>query len=77
MTKFQCTRCGWVGDEAELVMVNICPDCSTGHSPLWRLMKKSNEIECPNCSWRASPNAAKQEPECPICNDEYLRRLPA
>jgi DNA-directed RNA polymerase subunit RPC12/RpoP len=69
----KCTRCGWEGPESELVMVNICPDCSTGHSPLWRLMKKLNDVECPNCSWRSSPDMAKKEPECPKCGDEYLK----
>ncbi|NVM52596.1 MAG: hypothetical protein HWN66_02750 [Candidatus Helarchaeota archaeon] len=71
MTKrFSCTRCGWEGDE--VVIINVCPDCGTGHSPLWRLMKKVNDVECPNCSWRSTPDSAKKEPECPKCGDEYL-----
>lgn len=73
----KCTRCGWEGDESELVIVNICPDCSTGHSPLWRLMKKLNDVECPNCSWRSSPDSARKEPECPKCGDEYLQDIVA
>jgi len=44
MSKFVCTRCNWEGTEDQLIQVPVCPNCTVGHSPLWRLLKKADEL---------------------------------
>ncbi len=73
MTKFICNRCGWEGTDDQLKQIPVCPNCSVGHSPLWRLLKKADDLECPNCSWRAKMDQVPKEPECPSCGNEYLK----
>lgn len=73
MAKYKCTRCDWSGPKEELVYIHICPDCATGHSQLYRMMKKGDLLECPSCSWAGPPEKAVEEPECPQCGDQYLR----
>ncbi|NVM28675.1 MAG: hypothetical protein HWN65_07520 [Candidatus Helarchaeota archaeon] len=73
MTTYKCTRCDWAGQKEELKHVPVCPDCATGHSPLYRMMKKGDLLECPSCSWSGPPENALREPECPECEDQYLR----
>ncbi|MHA1264891.1 MAG: hypothetical protein ACTSRS_06605 [Candidatus Helarchaeota archaeon] len=73
MSTYKCTRCDWQGPKEELKYVPICPDCATGHSPLYRMMKKGDLLECPSCSWSGPPEDALMEPECPKCEDQYLR----
>ncbi|MHA1276952.1 MAG: hypothetical protein ACTSQI_03400 [Candidatus Helarchaeota archaeon] len=75
MVTYECTRCEWTGSKEELKYVPICPDCSTGHSPLYRMMKKGDLLECPSCSWNGPPEEALSEPECPKCSDQYLREI--
>lgn len=75
MTKYECTRCGWIGPEDELIIVSICPDCSTGHHPSRRLLETAEEgvLNCPACSWTGSN--PDEEPECPKCRNQYLKEL--
>ncbi|MHA1376962.1 MAG: hypothetical protein ACTSRG_01145 [Candidatus Helarchaeota archaeon] len=73
MPKYVCNRCGKEIKESELVQIPICPNCSVGHSPLWRLLKKADDLECPNCSWRAKVDQFPKEPECPSCGNQYLQ----
>ena len=75
MTKFICTRCNWEGAEKDLIQIPICPSCSVGHSPLWRLLKKGDDLECPNCSFRDNFGSVPKEPECPECHNEYLKKI--
>lgn len=75
MPKFVCTKCNWEGTEEELIQAPICPNCAVGHSPLWRLMKKGGDLECPNCSWRNKMELVPKEFECGNCGSEYLKRI--
>jgi predicted RNA-binding Zn-ribbon protein involved in translation (DUF1610 family) len=73
MIQYTCTRCEWKGPKEELIYVPVCPDCSTGHNLLYRMMKKGDLIECPSCSWSGPPENALHEAECTKCRDQYLR----
>jgi len=74
MTKYKCTRCDWESENREdLKFVPICPDCATGHSPLYRMMKRGDLLECPSCSWAGPAENALMEPECPNCEDQYIK----
>lgn len=75
--KYRCTRCDWEGVEDKLIYVPICPNCTTGHHPLYRLMRKrgGSVLECPNCSSLMTPDEAVMEPECPKCGNQYLKKL--
>ena len=75
MSKFVCTRCKWEGSEEDLIQVPVCPSCSVGHSPLWRLLKKGEDLECPNCSYRNKSALVPLEPECPECFNQFLKKL--
>ncbi|MHA1270149.1 MAG: hypothetical protein ACTSPY_10215 [Candidatus Helarchaeota archaeon] len=75
MTDFECTQCHWKGPESDLVSTLICPECFTGHDPLYRLMKIGGNYVCPNCDWKGSKEEALISPECPKCNDEYLKKI--
>jgi len=75
MVKYKCTQCGWSGSEEELKKTFICPECFTGHSPLYPLMKIAGKYVCPNCDWKGSENNALLSPECPKCSDEYLIKI--
>ena len=73
--KYKCTRCDWEGPEEECIMVPICPDCTTGHNKLYRIMKHGDSLKCPNCAWDSSDSTYSDplhEPECPKCRDQYL-----
>ena len=75
MPNFRCNRCNWEGPEEKLNQVPICPNCAVGHSPLWRLLKKGEDLECPNCSWREKLENVPKEAECPNCHNEYLKKI--
>ena len=72
MVKYKCSRCQWTGDEEETVKVPICPDCTTGHNKLYRIMRQKDLLQCPNCAWNSTFSEPLYEPECPKCRDQYL-----
>ena len=72
MVTYKCTQCEWTGNPEK---VYICPECFTGHSPLYRLMKIGGNYVCPNCDWKGSKNEAKESQECPKCKNEYLKEV--
>jgi hypothetical protein len=72
----ECTACGWTGDEKDAVMVPTCPECTTGHLKMFRLIKKRDgTVECPKCTWKGKLEDATMEPECPKCGNPYLRKI--
>ncbi|MBD3230623.1 MAG: hypothetical protein GF329_20760 [Candidatus Lokiarchaeota archaeon] len=75
MVLYKCTRCDWEGPEDVLVMVPICPDCTTGHHPSRRLLETIDKgvLNCPSCSWKG--NDPLHEPECPKCGNQYLKEI--
>jgi len=69
----KCSICGWEGEEKDLNTVPICPECTTGHLKMFRMIfRKDGTIECPKCSWRGPKEDAEWEPECPKCGKPYL-----
>jgi len=75
MVKYKCTRCDWEGSEEECPKVPICPDCTTGHNKLYRIMKQVDKLQCPNCAWNSTFSDPLYEPECPKCRDQYLIKI--
>ena len=78
MSTAKCNRCDWEGPLTECIEVPVCPDCTTGHNPMYRMIRKRDresgevKIQCPNCSWLGEVENANAEPECPKCRNQYL-----